>query len=266
MNEDNQANAQPAIAWSFLRQETRARVGLGRTGDAQITRDVLQFQAAHAQARDAVHHPLDIGALERALLPENPLIVHSAAPDRQTYLMRPDLGRRLAPASRDILAKGPWDLVFVLADGLSPRAVAAHAPALYRRCRDQLPEWRIAPPVVALQGRVALGDDIAVSLGAEMVAVLIGERPGLSVPDSLGVYLTYRPFRNCPDSRRNCLSNIHGHGLSVDDASTKLVWLMREARRLGESGVALKERAENISLTGRERFPHPPLTAEGHQS
>jgi len=235
--------------WDRLRQATRARVGLGRTGDTQITRDVLQFQAAHARARDAVHDPLDMSAITEALSPEQAHIVRSAAMDRETYLRRPDLGRQLSDESRKSLTSGEWDLAFVMADGLSARAVAAHGPALYHACRSRLSNWRIAPPVIALQGRVAIGDDIAVALNTRMVAVLIGERPGLSVPDSMGVYFTYAPYRGCPDSRRNCLSNIHAHGLSIEEASSKLTWLIREASRLGLSGVDLKERAPDGALS-----------------
>lgn len=234
--------------WDRLRQATRARVGLGRTGDTQITRDVLQFQAAHARARDAVHDQLDVSAITEALSPERAYVVHSAAVDRETYLRRPDLGRQLSDDSRESLPRGEWDIAFVMADGLSARAVAAHGPALYHACRSRLPDWRVAPPVIALQGRVAIGDDIAVALNARMVAVFIGERPGLSVPDSMGVYFTYAPYRGCPDSRRNCLSNIHAHGLSIEDASSKLIWLMHEASRLGLSGVDLKERAPDGAL------------------
>lgn len=219
---------------------------------------MLQFQAAHARARDAVRDPLDVSAATEALSPERTYVVHSAAVDRETYLRRPDLGRQLPKESRESLPQGEWDLAFVLADGLSARAVVTNGPALFHSCRSLLPDWRIAPPVIALQGRVAIGDDIAVALNARMVAVLIGERPGLSVPDSMGVYFTYAPYRGCPDSRRNCLSNIHAHGLSIEGASSKLTWLMREASRLGLSGINLKERAPDGALAAA---PETPLLA-----
>lgn len=234
--------------WQKLRDLTRARIGLGRTGNAQTTRDVLGFQSAHAMARDAVHKSLDLDGLRRALAPAAPLIVSSAASDRTAYLSRPDLGRRLAQEARALLHHDDWDLAFVLADGLSAQAVARQGPALFHACCQALPTWRIAPPVVALQGRVAIGDDIAEALGASMVAVMIGERPGLSVPESMGVYLTYDPVPGCPDSRRNCLSNIHPHGLGIYEACAKLVWLMREAQALKLTGIGLKERAPDLAL------------------
>lgn len=247
--------------WQKLRDLTRARIGLGRTGDAQTTRDVLGFQAAHAMARDAVHKPLDLDRLSRALAPATPFIVSSAATDRTIYLSRPDLGRSLAPESRARLPRGDWDLAFVLADGLSAQAVTQQGPPLFHACRQALPTWRIAPPVVAQQGRVAIGDDIAGALGARMVAVLIGERPGLSVPDSIGVYLTYDPAPGCPDSRRNCLSNIHAHGLGIDEACAKLVWLMREAQKLKLTGVDLKERAPGLAAPGNADTPPATVAA-----
>ncbi|NVN44363.1 ethanolamine ammonia-lyase subunit EutC [Asaia siamensis] len=242
--------------WQKLRDLTRARIGLARTGNAQTTRDVLSFQAAHAMARDAVHMAFDLDGLRHDLAPAAPLIVSSAAPDRTTYLSRPDLGRRLAAASKELLPKGDWDLVFVLADGLSAQAVMQQGPAVFHACRRALPAWRIAPPVIAQQGRVAIGDDVAEALGARMVAVLIGERPGLSVPNSMGVYLTYNPAPGCPDSRRNCLSNIHLHGLGIDEACVKLVWLMREAQTLKLTGVGLKERAPQLSAPGTPDASH----------
>ncbi|GEL01726.1 ethanolamine ammonia-lyase subunit EutC [Swaminathania salitolerans] len=238
--------------WARLRNATRARIGLGRTGDTQITRDVLAFQGCHAGARDAVHAALDPARLAAAirnaspLCPE-PLVVSSQASDRATYLRRPDLGRRLCRSARAVLPRERWDLVLVLADGLSPRAVETQGPALFSAVCEALPGWRIAPPVIALQGRVAIGDEIAETMGAAFVAVLIGERPGLSVHDSMGVYLTYRPVSGTPDSRRNCLSNIHAHGLAIPEACAKLVWLLNEARRLQTTGVALKDRAPSLA-------------------
>ncbi|GBQ91773.1 ethanolamine ammonia-lyase subunit EutC [Asaia krungthepensis] len=228
--------------WRVMRAATRARIGLGRSGNGQVTRDVLAFQADHARARDAVHTPLDTEALRLGLRPRQALTVTSAAKDRPGFLGRPDLGRRLGIESRECLERGDWDLVFVLGDGLSAQAVSRHGPSLVASCCDGLPGWRIAPPIIALQCRVALGDDIAACLGARMVAVLIGERPGLTVSDSMGVYLTHAPAPGTPDSKRNCLSNIHDHGLSPAEATVKLLWLINEARRLGLTGVELKER------------------------
>ena len=226
--------------WARLRAATSARIGLGRTGDAMRTRDVLSFQLAHGRARDAVHMPLDVEALT-ATLPDASVVVRSRAPDRLTYLRRPDLGRRLDPACERALQPGDHDAVFVIADGLSATGVQQHAAPLLRACMARLETWRLAPTVVATQARVALGDDIGARLGARICAVLIGERPGLSVADSLGVYLTHSPRIGRRDSERNCISNIHPGGLGYEAAAEKLAWLMRQARVGGLTGVALKD-------------------------
>ncbi|MFT8374317.1 MAG: ethanolamine ammonia-lyase subunit EutC [Gluconobacter cerinus] len=251
MTDDRDAPSIPphtAGLWQDLRRLTRARIGLGRTGNALKTEDVLDFQASHAQARDAVHTPLDVSALTATLGSQPYLIVHSRASDRSTYLRRPDLGRRLAPETLGTLTRGEWDVVFVAGDGLSSFATQQNAIPLFRAMKSRLPDWKVAPLVIATQARVALGDDIAVTLGARMVVMMIGERPGLSVADSLGVYLTYAPFVGCPDSARNCLSNIHAHGMTIPAAATKLAWLMREARHLKLTGVGLKDAAPDAPL------------------
>jgi ethanolamine ammonia-lyase small subunit len=246
------ANSTPGSAhdpWAPLRAATPARIGLGLTGDALALREVLDLQLAHALARDAVHATLDEAALEAALRPHPALRVRSAAPDRGAYLRRPDLGRRLRPACRDLVAPGGFDVVFVLADGLSATAVQRHAPAVLHACLARLDGWSAAPAVVAIQGRVALGDEIGERLGARLVAVLIGERPGLSVPDSLGVYLTHAPRVGRRDSERNCISNIHGAGgLDPEAAAAKLVWLMREALARGLTGTGLKDDSGSAAL------------------
>ena len=225
--------------WQHLRAATPARIGLDRTGDAPALGAVLEFQLAHALARDAVHTKLDTAALIQALAPLPAVQVHSEAPDRAAYLRRPDLGRRLDPACRDRLA-GPCEVAFVLADGLSAIAVQRHGPPMLRACLGRLAGWNIGPIVIATQARVALGDEIGAALGARLCAVLIGERPGLSAADSLGVYLTWDPRPGRRDSERNCISNIHGAGLSCDVAADMLVWLMTEAARRRLTGVALK--------------------------
>jgi ethanolamine ammonia-lyase small subunit len=228
--------------WRGLRRSTPARIGLGRTGDAMPLDAVLDFQLAHARARDAVHTPLDIPALTGKLEGLDWVTAHSQAPDRGTYLRRPDLGRRLDPACLPDLPAGGWDAVFVLADGLSATAVQQHAVPLLRATLAKLPGWRIAPVVIASQSRVALGDDIGGALSATLCAMLIGERPGLSVADSLGVYLTYGPRPGRRDSERNCISNIHpSGGLTYEMAATKLAWLMVEARQRRLTGVELKD-------------------------
>jgi ethanolamine ammonia-lyase small subunit len=226
--------------WMALRATTRARIGLGRTGDALPIRDVLDFQLAHARARDAVHTPLDTIAIADAIAPLPTMVVRSRAADRQTYLRRPDLGRQLDPACTPAMI-GRCDAVFVIADGLSPVAVQRHAVKLLNACLARLPGWNIAPIVIATQARVALGDAIGSCLQADLCAMLIGERPGLSVADSLGVYLTYRPRIGRLDSERNCISNIHADGLSCDAAADMLSWLMTEARTRKLTGVGLKD-------------------------
>ncbi|GJD34979.1 ethanolamine ammonia-lyase subunit EutC [Methylobacterium aerolatum] len=247
--------------WAALRRATPARIGLGRTGDALPLRPMLDFQLAHAQARDAVHAVLDVEALAAALPPHPVLRVHSAAPDRPTYLRRPDLGRRLDDASIATLEEAAaaraqdggqgFDLVFVIADGLSAKAVASHAVPVIHACLALLDGYRIAPIVLAEQGRVALGDPVGERLGARLSVVLIGERPGLSVADSLGLYLTYGPRPGRRDSERNCISNVHGRGgLTPDLAAAKVAWFVREALRRGLTGVALKDGIEEALLEG----------------
>jgi ethanolamine ammonia-lyase small subunit len=244
--------------WARLRATTRARIGLGQAGDALPLREVLGFQMAHALARDAVHTPLDAAGLEAALRPHPVLHARSAAPDRSTYLRRPDLGRRLHPESLSALPNGPFDIAFVLADGLSANAVERHAAPVFRACLARLPGWRIAPAVIATQARVALGDEIGERLGAQLVAMLIGERPGLSVPDSLGIYLTHAPRVGRRDSERNCISNIHAAGgLDPDRAAAKLVWLMREALTRKLTGTGLKDDADPAALASTAGLPPP---------
>lgn len=241
--------------WHTLRGFTRARIALGRTGQALPTDALLAFELAHAKARDAVHHPLDTDALRHALLAEGfaTLDAHSAAPDRAHYLRRPDLGRRLAAESRTALEQAPPlnpELTFVVADGLSAFAAAHHAVPLLVEARAKLEGWRIGPVVVARQARVALGDEIGALLGAAFVAVLIGERPGLSSPDSLGIYLTYGPRVGRTDAERNCISNVRPEGLGYAEAAHKLHYLLTQARRLSLTGVALKDDSVALDATG----------------
>ena len=232
----------------MLRGATRARVALGRAGDGLPTARLLEFRAAHAAARDAVHTPLDGAGLRVSLreagVPaaavDGLVEVHSAAPDRATYLQRPDLGRRLADGTE--LPAGECDVAIVLADGLSPRAVHDHAPGLLAAVLDRLEGWAVGPLVLASQARVALGDPIGAALGARLVVVAIGERPGLSSADSLGLYLTFDPRPGRADSERNCISNVRPpHGLGYAEAAGTLVALLAAARELGASGVALKD-------------------------
>ncbi|MFF5185405.1 ethanolamine ammonia-lyase subunit EutC [Streptomyces sp. NPDC000345] len=230
--------------WPALRRRTQARIGLGRAGTALPTRHRLELQAAHAAARDAVHSPFAPERVAAALPGTATVRVRSAAPDRPTYLQRPDLGRRLDATDRAHLPAGEWDVVFVVADGLSSRAVHEHAAAVIRATTARLgDDWRTAPVVLAEQARVALGDDVAAAMGATTVVVLVGERPGMSAADSLGAYLTYRPVPGVTtDADRNCLSNIRPPlGLTYEAAAGKLAGLMARARELGGSGVGLKD-------------------------
>ncbi len=238
-----------ADPFARFRLATRARIGLGRSGDALPTAALLEFQMAHARARDAVHGSVDFDALAAALAPHPSVRVKSAAPDRAAYLRRPDLGRRLDDADRARLEAlprldKPWDIAFVIADGLSATAVNANAATTFAECMARLPgNWSVAPAILAEQGRVALGDDVAFALGARLVAILVGERPGLSVSDSLGIYLTLDPRPGRLESERNCISNIHADGLSPAEAGAKLAWLAREAKRRGLTGIGLKDEA-----------------------
>jgi len=229
-----------------LREFTMARVALGRAGNSLPTSALLDFQLAHAQARDAVHFPLDVRSLLAELRFDLPCIaVETQCVDRATYLRHPELGRRLNLESRQSLEalKGNFDVVFVIADGLSALAVHRHATTLLESILTPLDrgDWRIAPLVVVTQGRVAIADEIGDLLGATLSAILIGERPGLSSPDSLGVYLTWHPRPGLTDADRNCISNIHAKGLGFEVAAQKLIFLMTEARRRKLSGVALKD-------------------------
>jgi ethanolamine ammonia-lyase small subunit len=237
--------------WNALRQFTNARIALGRAGNSLPTAPLLAFNLSHAQARDAVHQPLDAESLHEQLRANGftTLGVHSAAPDRQHYLCRPDLGRRLSDESREALeqvAVEPSEVVFVIADGLSALAAAKQSIPLLQAVRSKLGDWKIGPVVVARQARVALGDEIGELLRTKLVVMLIGERPGLSSPDSLGIYLTYAPKVGCSDAQRNCISNVRPEGLSYAGAAHKLHYLLTHARRLRLTGVGLKDDSDAL--------------------
>ena len=248
----------PQNPWLQLRRLTPARIALGRTGTSLPTSAQLDFQFAHAQARDAVHLPFDHAGLSAQLSERGreSLLLHSAALDRNSYLQRPDLGRKLSDDSaqslRDYLAANPGgvDLVIVVADGLSALAVHRHTLPFITRLEEQMggDGWSIAPVVLVEQGRVAIGDEIGQLLGAKMVVMLIGERPGLSSPDSLGLYFTYNPKVGLTDAYRNCISNVRLEGLSYGMAAHRLLYLMREACRRQLSGVNLKDEAQVQTL------------------
>lgn len=242
--------------WANLRRLTAARIGLKRSGASLATGPLLDFRLAHAQARDAVHAELDEARLTADLGTLNlpVLTAASAAPDKQTYLMRPDLGRRLSPHSEASLKPhaGHYDIVFVVSDGLSARAAQMHAaPVLAAMLPGLIAEgWRPAPLIVVRHGRVGVGDAIATLLHADSVAVLIGERPGLSTPDSLGAYLTWQPGAQTSDAGRNCISNIRPDGIGYADAAFKLAHLTRTMRAQRLSGVQLKDESDRLQIGG----------------
>ncbi|HTQ35374.1 MAG TPA: ethanolamine ammonia-lyase subunit EutC [Stellaceae bacterium] len=261
-----------SAGWLELRRATPARIGLGCSGNALPTAAQLDFQLAHARARDAVHAALDVDCIlaEISALGMTTLHLRSRAADRATYLRRPDLGRRLEDASRQILTRhsgegrnpvhsrtsdgslGPGlrrddgnetcSIAFVIADGLSATAVNAHAVPLIAAVLPPLAGLKVAPVGVVEQGRVAIGDEIGGLLGADLVVVLIGERPGLSAADSLGVYVTWAPAPGAIDAGRNCLSNVRPEGTPIPDAATALLRLIASAREHRMTGVTLSRR------------------------
>ncbi|WP_047229472.1 ethanolamine ammonia-lyase subunit EutC [Pseudomonas brassicacearum] len=248
----------PQNPWLNLRNLTPARIALGRTGTSLPTQAQLDFQYAHAQARDAVHLAFDHEGI-RAQLTERgreSLLLHSAASDRNSYLQRPDLGRRLDESSVQILEDyaaanpGGVDLAIVVADGLSALAVHRHTLPFLARLEEQTAAdgWSTSPVILVEQGRVAVADEVAQRLGAKMSVILIGERPGLSSPDSLGLYFTYNPKVGLTDAYRNCISNVRLEGLSYGMAAHRLIYLMREACRRQLSGVNLKDEAQVQTL------------------
>lgn len=247
--------------WSNLRQFTDARIGLGRSGAAMPTREVLNFALSHAMARDAVTTPLDWTPIEKGLqeLGLETLRIKSASHDRSEYLRRPDLGRRLSADSREDLqrasekASSKPDLVVLIGDGLSSMGVAANIVPMMSAFLGHVRQsgWTLGPLLLADDARVALGDEAGEILGAKAALVLIGERPGLSSPDSLGAYLTFGPRVGLKDADRNCISNIRQRGLSYDEAAFKAAWLLREAIRRGLSGVNLKDESQFL-VEGRK--------------
>jgi ethanolamine ammonia-lyase small subunit len=248
----------PQNPWLELRRLTPARIALGRTGTSMPTGAQLDFQFAHAQARDAVHLPFDHAGLGAQLSERGreSVLLHSAATDRNSYLQRPDLGRKLSDESAQTLRDyaqahpGGVDLAIVVADGLSALAVHRHTMPFLERMEEQITAegWSVSPVILVEQGRVAVADEIGERLGAKMVVILIGERPGLSSPDSLGLYFTYNPKIGLTDAYRNCISNVRLEGLSYGMAAHRLLYLMREACRRQLSGVNLKDEAQVQTL------------------
>ncbi len=278
-------------AWSKLDAFTDARVGLGRAGVSLPTKHLLAFQLAHAQAIDAVHTQLDTAELAKTFTEQvwasncSPLILHSRVADRASYLQRPDLGRLLNDESASILdnhrASGqqPYDLAIAVVDGLSSLAIEQNALPFLNALFTQLNQtdslqnnaaettdierWNVAPLCIVQQGRVAIGDDICHRLNAKCVLVLIGERPGLSSPDSLGLYLTWEGKTGLTDAARNCISNVRPAGLNYQEAARKAVYLLNESRRLKLSGVKLKDRSDDDLLTETTAETNNFLTYQG---
>ena len=237
--------------WTQLKSFTHARIAIGRVGSSLPTKEVLDFGLSHAMARDAVHLALDVDGLENDIKLQgfSTIRVKSMAPDRASYLLRPDWGRRLDEQSLTHLKNSvnakPIDFLIVVGDGLSSLAVTRHVTPLIVEMRNHLPkDWHTGRVVIASQARVAIGDEIGQALNAKIVAMLIGERPGLSSPDSLGIYLTYNPKLGLSDADRNCISNIRPEGLQYSAAAKKLIWLAKEAIRLKVSGVTLKDESD----------------------
>ena len=247
--------------WALLKDYTDARIGLGRSGVSIPTFHSLAFQLAHAQAQDAVHLSLDVENIVEQLFVNDinketsPILLHSQAINRTTYLQRPDLGRRIDKNSSEILKKIKandntfYDLSIVIVDGLSSLAIKENAINFIKKLMTALKEdkqkWNLSPFSIVQQGRVAVGDEVGELLKAKISIVLIGERPGLSSPDSLGLYLTWNPKVGLSDASRNCISNIRSEGLSYEEAVKKTMYLLKESRRLELSGVNLKDRTIN---------------------
>lgn len=253
-----------ANSWHILRQYTAARIGLGRAGISVPTHHLLAFQLAHAQAQDAVHLPLDTETL-MVDMGTQALVLHSQVKDRSQYLQRPDLGRRLDAHSIELLRQSsapndePYDLAIVIVDGLSSFAIQKNAAPLLQQltqrlaqqtlCKDNTGVCRLAPIVIVQQGRVAIGDEVGEMLNAKSVLVFIGERPGLSSPDSLGLYLTWKPKVGLTDESRNCISNVRPQGLVYQEAVNKIFYLLSEAHQRKLTGIDLKDRSQEISTS-----------------
>lgn len=251
--------------WEQLKQFTDARIALGRAGGSLPTRPALAFQLAHAQAKDAVLKVLDLDGIQAqlAVLQHEVLRIESCAVDKAQYLQRPDWGRELSESSRQQLKdyvrqhNEAYDVVIVAGDGLSARAIEDNAPyfiqQLYEACIAQ--GWRVAPLILATGSRVALGDEAAQILQAKMLVMLIGERPGLSSPDSMGIYYTWQAHTGCRDAMRNCISNVRPAGLSIQVALQRLTALMKKSAELGLSGVQLKDEHEMAAVTDQLQRP-----------
>ncbi len=277
-NDDLKTGQDSAVTdnpWESLRKFTDARIGLGRSGVSVPTKHLLDFQLAHARAQDAVHSPLQTEQLIDNLVQQSwcpaglPFQLHSQAEHRAEYLQRPDLGRRLNSGSQQILqdhqhpkaAQGErYDLAIAIVDGLSARAIEDNCLPFLAQLVPLLTghkqPWKIAPLAIVEQGRVAVGDHVGELLNARCVLVLVGERPGLSSPDSLGLYLTWNPKVGHTDALRNCISNVRPAGYRFPEAARKALYLLNEARHLEISGVNLKDRSDDSALEQDDNHNH----------
>jgi ethanolamine ammonia-lyase small subunit len=252
--------------WEKLKQFTDARIALGRAGCSIPTRALLEFQLSHAQAKDAVYQDMDVFHLSEQLQQQQLPSIHvqSNAANKEIYLKRPDLGRQLSSQSKDVLikeyAENPqqYDVCIVVGDGLSARAIEANAVAFIATLSEQIQQekWSLAPIALATGSRVALGDEVAEIFKASMLVMLIGERPGLSSPDSMGIYYTWNAYSGCLDAKRNCISNVRPAGLSIPVAVQRLIALMKKSKQLGFSGVNLKDEHQlsNIGLEETQKL------------
>jgi ethanolamine ammonia-lyase small subunit len=231
--------------WSTLKSKTTARIAMGRAGGSLPTAECLAFAADHADARDAVYSELDVSALEKSV--GLPIVsLHSQATDRTTYLQRPDLGRRLDQQSIQLLESlnaKEADVVLIVADGLSATAAQRHGADVLRHLIELLGErhFSMGPICVVRQARVAVEDEIGSVLHAKLAVILIGERPGLGLADSLGGYIVFDPKIGKSDADRNCVSNIHPRHLPPAVAAQTLVWLIEQSLVRRISGVGLKD-------------------------
>lgn len=240
--------------WDHLKEYTSARIALGRSGGSLPTSEWLDFKLSHARARDAVHLEFDPAKLAEKLrdIGYQSEIIHTCATDRRLYLQRPDLGRRLNDASKSLLAQysGDFDLVIIASDGLSTMAADRQIASLLESLLQRLdtPQWKIAPILIAPFARVALEDEVGFLLNAQIALILVGERPGLGSPDSLGAYLVFGPKPGNTDAQRNCVSNIRPQGLGFDEAAETLWYLMKQARARKLSGVMLKDERKRLEV------------------
>lgn len=238
---NSEISAKGSDFFDVLRLHTNARIGLGRFGQGLPSQHALDYQRCHALARDAVHKQLDAESLARAL---DATVLKSRAIDRAQYLQRPDLGRRLDPQDREALAKRNYDVAIVVGDGLSAVAVERNVIAFLAELSPLIAGLSVAPMTIVLQARVAVGDEVAERLGARIALMLLGERPGLSSPDSLGAYLTFAPCVGRRDDERNCVSNIRPEGLPPLAAAKTIAWLIRQAMSLKATGITLKDESD----------------------